>query len=178
MANLVSFEGAAPDVADDVFLAPTASLVGKVTMGPGSSAWFGAVLRGDFERISVGAGTSVQDNSVLHAAPGLPTIVGENVIVGHGAMLEGCVIEDGVVLGMGCIVLQRARVGRGAMIAAGAVVKEDQEIPAGHLAVGTPARVVKELSGSSAAWVAEAAPAYHELMRRYETHEILEQGAR
>ena len=162
-------------MAQGVFLAPTATLIGHVTMLPGSSAWFGAVMRGDFDRIEIGAGSSVQDNTVLHAAPGLPTIVGKNVIVGHAAMLEGCVVEDGVVLGMGCIVLQHARVGRGAMVAAGAVVKEGQEIPAGHLAVGAPARVVKELSGSSAAWVAEAAPAYHELMRRYDTHAIVGQ---
>lgn len=174
MPTIVSFEGSTPSVDDDAFLAETATLIGNVTVGAGASAWFGSVMRGDFDRIEIGAGTSVQDNAVLHAAPGLPTLVGENVIVGHGAMLEGCVVEDGVVLGMGCIVLQRAHVGRGAMLAAGAVVKEGQEIPAGHLAVGAPARVVKELSGSSAAWVAEAAPAYHELMRRYATHEIVE----
>jgi len=178
MATLVSFEGVEPTVAESAFLAPTAALIGRVTMGPGSSAWFGCVMRGDFDRIEIGAGSSVQDNAVLHAAPGLATIVGENVIVGHAAMLEGCVVEDGVVLGMGCIVLQRARVGRGAMVAAGAVVKEGQEIPAGHLAVGAPARIVKELSGSSAAWVAEAAPAYHELMRRYDTHAIVAQDTR
>ena len=176
MATLVEFEGAFPDVADGVFLAPTASLIGNVTVGAGASVWFGSVMRGDFDRIVIGAGSSVQDNSVIHAAPGLPTLVGENVIVGHGAMLEGCTIEPGVVLGMGCIVLQRARVGEGAMVAAGAVVKEGQEIPAGHLAVGAPARVVKELSGSSAAWVEGAGRAYQELMRRYDTHQIVEQG--
>lgn len=175
MATLVEFEGLAPEVADGAFLAPTAVLIGQVTIGEGASAWFGSVMRGDFDRIVIGAGTSVQDNAVLHAAPGLPTLVGDGVIVGHGAMLEGCVVGDGAVLGMGCIVLQGARVGEGAMLAAGAVVKEGQEIPAGHLAVGAPARVVKELSGSSAAWVAGASSAYRELVQRYETHEIVKQ---
>ncbi len=177
MATLVSFEGDAPKIEEGVFLAPTAALVGKVTMQSGASAWFGCVMRGDFDRIEIGAGSSVQDNAVLHAAPGLPTLIGDNVIVGHGALLEGCVIEEGAVLGMGCVVLQRAHVGAGAMVAAGAVVKEGQEIPAGHLAVGAPARVVKELSGSSAQWVDEAAPAYHGLVGRYETHELIDAGA-
>ena len=167
MATIVTVEGATPVVADDAFVAPTASLIGNVTVGSRASIWFSAVLRGDFDRIEVGEGTSVQDTAVIHCAPGLPTIVGRNIIVGHGALLEGCVIEDGAVLGMGCVILQRARVGEGAMVAAGAVVAEGQEIPAGHLAVGVPARVAKELGGSSKAWVAQAAPAYDELRRRY-----------
>ena len=177
MATIVTFEGAQPSVAADVFLAPSAALIGNVTVGSGASVWFGAVLRGDFDRIEIGAGTSVQDNTVIHCAPGLPTVVGENVIVGHAAMLEGCTVEDAVVLGMGCIVLQGASVGAGAMVAAGSVVTEGQSIPRGHLAVGTPARVAKELSGSSAEWVTHAAPAYHALVRRYDGHEITTQGA-
>jgi carbonic anhydrase/acetyltransferase-like protein (isoleucine patch superfamily) len=168
VATILTFEGKTPVVAADAFLAPTAALVGAVTVGARASVWFGAALRGDFDEIEVGEGTSVQDNAVIHCAPGLPTRVGRDVIVGHGALLEGCVIGDGAVLGMGCIILQRARVGEGAMVAAGAVVAEGQEIPAGHLAVGVPARVAKELGGSSKAWVAQAAPAYDELRRRYQ----------
>jgi len=164
---MLTFEGKTPDVADDVFLAPTAALIGNVHVAARSSIWFGAVLRGDFDRIEVGEGTSVQDNAVIHCAPGMPTRVGRNIIVGHGALLEGCVVEDGAVLGMGCVILQRARVGAGAMVAAGAVVAQGQEIPAGHLAVGVPARVAKELEGSSKEWVATAAPAYDALRRRY-----------
>src|SRR5262245_13230636 len=167
MATIVTFEGKTPVIADDVFLAPTATLIGDVHVGSLSSIWFGAVLRGDFERIDVGEGTSVQDNAVIHCAPGMPTAVGSDIIIGHGALLEGCVIEDGAVIGMGCVVLQRARVGAGAMVAAGAVVAEGQEIPGGHLAVGVPARVAKELGGSSKEWVAKAAPAYDALRQRY-----------
>jgi carbonic anhydrase/acetyltransferase-like protein (isoleucine patch superfamily) len=167
VATIVTFEGKTPVIADDVFLAPTATLIGDVHVGARSSIWFGAVLRGDFDRIDVGEGTSVQDNAVIHCAPGMPTNVGSDIIIGHGALLEGCVIEDGAVIGMGCVVLQRARVGAGSMVAAGAVVAEGQEIPGGHLAVGVPARVAKELGGSSKEWVAKAAPAYDELRQRY-----------
>src|SRR5439155_26124247 len=106
---------------------------------PESSVWFGAVLRGDFERIVIGEGSCIQDNAVIHAAEGLPTIIGANVTVGHGAMLEGCVVEDGAVISMGAIVLQRARVRSGALVAAGSVVREGQEIPAGVVAAGVPA---------------------------------------
>src|SRR5687768_9283438 len=102
MATILAFEGTTPEIADDVFLAPTATLIGDVVVGSRASIWFGAVLRGDFDRIEVGEGTSVQDNAVIHCAPGLPTIVGSNVIVGHGALLEGCVVEDWAVIGMGC----------------------------------------------------------------------------
>jgi carbonic anhydrase/acetyltransferase-like protein (isoleucine patch superfamily) len=167
VANIVTLEGKSPVVANGAFLAPTATLIGDVVAGPRASIWFGAVLRGDFDRIEIGEGTSVQDNAVIHTAEGLPTLIGRNVTLGHGALLEGCVVEDSALVGMGCVVLQRARVGRGAMLAAGCVVTEDQEIPAGHLAVGVPARVTKELSGSSEAWVAQAARAYDGLRLRY-----------
>jgi carbonic anhydrase/acetyltransferase-like protein (isoleucine patch superfamily) len=167
MATLVSVDGKTPVVAEDVFLAPTATLIGDVVAGPRASIWFGAVLRGDFDRIEVGEGTAVQDNAVVHTGEGLPTIIGRNVIVGHGSLIEGCIVGDSALLGMGCVVLQRARIGEGAMVAAGCVVAEDQEVPAGYLAVGVPARVTKELSGSSKDWVRKAAPAYDELRRRY-----------
>ena len=167
VTNLVDFEGHSPSAHPEAFLAPTATLVGAVTVDAGASVWFGAVLRADFERIDIGSGTAVQDNAVVHCAPDLPTVVGQDVIVGHGALLEGCTISDGAVLGMGCVVLQRAIVGSGAMVAAGCVVAEGQEILPGHLAVGAPARIVKKLSGSSARWVASAAPAYRALVSRY-----------
>src|ERR671935_495766 len=108
-----------PRVPDDAFVAPTATLIGAVELGAEASVWFGAVLRGDFDRIAVGQGSCVQDNAVIHTAEGLPTIVGANVAVGHGAMLEGCVIDDGALIAMGAIVLQRAHVGAGAVVAAG-----------------------------------------------------------
>jgi carbonic anhydrase/acetyltransferase-like protein (isoleucine patch superfamily) len=161
------FEGKEPRVADDAFVAPTATLIGDVVLHAESSVWFGAVLRGDFDRIVVGEGSCLQDNAVVHTAEGLPTIVGANVTVGHAAMLEGCVIEEGALISMGAIVLQRARVGAGALVAAGSVVREGQEIPPGALAAGVPAVVKKEIDGSSRRWVETAAAEYRELRRRY-----------
>jgi carbonic anhydrase/acetyltransferase-like protein (isoleucine patch superfamily) len=156
-----------PQVAADAFVAPTATLIGAVELGAEASVWFGAVLRGDFDRIVIGAGSCVQDNAVLHAAEGLPTIVGRDVTVGHGAMLEGCVIEDGALISMGAIVLQRARVGAGALVAAGSVVREGQEIPPGVVAAGVPAVVKKDVDGSSRRWIETAAAEYRALRRRY-----------
>jgi carbonic anhydrase/acetyltransferase-like protein (isoleucine patch superfamily) len=164
---LYELDGVEPDVAADVFVAPTASVIGNVVVREGASIWFGAVVRGDFGRIEIGAGSCVQDNAVLHCAQDLPTVVGKDVTVGHAAMLEGCVVEDGALVGMGAIVLQRARVGAGSMLAAGTVVREGQEIPPGVLAAGAPAVVKKELEGSAKRWVETAASHYRELAARY-----------
>ena len=167
MATLLEFEGRQPRVDPHAWLAPTATLIGDVHVAAGASVWFGAVLRADFGTIRIGRGACVQDNAVLHCASELPTVVGENVTVGHMAMLEGCVIEDGALVGMGAIVLQRARVGAGAMVAAGSVIAEGSEVPPQVLAAGAPAKVKKELGGSSAGWVRSAAREYQELVARY-----------
>jgi carbonic anhydrase/acetyltransferase-like protein (isoleucine patch superfamily) len=167
VATLIEFEGKAPRIAADAFVAPTAVLIGDVTVEAAASVWFGAVLRGDNSAIVVGPGSNIQDNCVIHCAADLPTIVGENVTVGHMAMLEGCEIGAGALIGMGAIVLQRARVGERALVAAGAVVGEGTEIPAGVLAAGTPATVKKELAGSSQRWVQTAAREYQSKRLRY-----------
>ena len=178
LAWIVAFEGRVPQVHPTAYLAPTAVLIGDVVVQAEASVWFGAVLRGDFNRIVVGEGSCVQDNAVLHAAEGLPTVVGRGVTVGHMALLEGCVIGDGAVLGMGSVVLQRARVGERAMVAAGAVVREGMEVPPGTLAAGVPAEVKKNLSGSALRWVEMAAREYVALRRRYlEGARLLERPA-
>src|SRR5689334_14818040 len=166
-ALLMELDGVSPTIGRDVWLAPTAVLVGDVRVGDNASIWFGAVLRGDSATIHIGAGTAVQDNAVVHCASDLPTVVGEDVIVGHGAMLEGCVVEDGAVVGMGAIVLQHARLGAGAMLAAGAVLAERGEVTGGMLAVGVPAREKKPLSGAAERWSGIAVDDYQELRRRY-----------
>lgn len=165
--TLYSLNGQEPQVAADAFVAPTATLIGDVHVASEASVWFGAVLRGDFDRIEIGEGSCVQDNAVIHAASGLPTIVGKNVTVGHGALLEGCVIEDGALIAMGATVLQRARVGAGALIAAGSVVLEGNEIPPGVVAAGIPAVVKKRVDGSSQRWLETAADEYRQLRGRY-----------
>jgi carbonic anhydrase/acetyltransferase-like protein (isoleucine patch superfamily) len=167
MATIIELDGAQPTIGADVFLAPTAVLAGDVRVGDRANIWFGAVLRGDESHIEIGEEASVQDNAVIHCAHDLPTVIGRRVIVGHGALLEGCVIEDEAVVGMGSIVLQKARVGTRAMVAAGAVVAERAEIRAGVLAAGVPAQEKRELSGAAARWVATAADDYQRFRERY-----------
>lgn len=161
------FDGKRPQVHPDAYVAPTAVLIGDVRVAEGASIWFGAVLRGDDSSIQIGAGSNIQDNAMVHCSENMPTLIGRNVTVGHNALLEGCVVEDGALVGTGSIMLQRSRLGAGAMLAAGAVLGEGQEVPAGHLAAGVPAVVKKELSGSSADWMIRPASHYQEMGRAY-----------
>jgi len=177
MATIMELDGVRPTIGDEVWLAPTAVLVGDVHVGDRASIWFGAVLRGDSSRITIGAGTAVQDNAVIHCADDLPTVVGEDVVVGHAAMLEGCVIEDGALVGMGAIVLQRARLGAGSLLAAGAVLSEGREIGPGMLAAGVPAAEKKPLSGSAQGWSETAAAEYQSYRHRYLTTSTVIEGS-
>jgi carbonic anhydrase/acetyltransferase-like protein (isoleucine patch superfamily) len=161
------FEGRRPRVHDEAYVAPTAVLVGDVEVGAGASIWFGAVLRGDESSIQVGEGSNIQDNAVIHCSEGMPTVIGRDVTIGHAALLEGCIVEDGALVGTGSIMLQRSRLGAGSMLAAGAVLGEGSEVPPGHLAAGVPAQVKKELSGSSADWMPRPAGHYQRLGRAY-----------
>jgi carbonic anhydrase/acetyltransferase-like protein (isoleucine patch superfamily) len=167
MAMLVELDGVTPTIGRDVWLAPTAVLIGDVRIGDRANVWFGAVLRGDISHIELGEECSVQDNAVLHCAKDLPTVIGSRVTIGHGALLEGCVIEDGALVGSGAIVLQRARVGAGAMLAAGAVLSERRTVAPGMLAAGVPAREKKALDGSAEHWLRTAADDYQHLRQRY-----------
>jgi carbonic anhydrase/acetyltransferase-like protein (isoleucine patch superfamily) len=168
VATIVELGGIAPTIGEDVFLSPTAVLVGDVRVGDRANIWFGTVLRGDVSHIEIGAGSSIQDNAVIHCATDLPTVIGTDVVIGHGAMLEGCTIEDGALVGMGAIVLQHATVGAGAMLAAGTVVAERQQIAPRVLAAGVPARTIKkELSGAALTWTGRAAAHYQELREQY-----------
>jgi carbonic anhydrase/acetyltransferase-like protein (isoleucine patch superfamily) len=159
--------GKRPRVHPDAYIAPTAVLIGDVEIEAGASIWFGVVLRGDESHITIGAGSNVQDNAVIHCSHGLPTILERNTTVGHLACLEGCVVEEGALVGTAATMLQRSRLGRGAMLGAGSVLGEGVEVPAGHLAAGVPAAVKKQLSGSSADWVKRPAAHYQENGRRY-----------
>lgn len=167
MALCLSLDGKQPRVDESAWLAPTAVLIGDVEIGAEASVWFGAVLRADFDRIVVGSGTSVQDNAVLHVAPGHPTLVGDRVTIGHGALLEGCRIEDGALIGMGAVVLRETTVGEGALLAAGAVLAERRTIEPGVIAAGTPARIVKRLEGSVRDRVVRGSAEYVSLSAKY-----------
>ncbi|WP_320671232.1 gamma carbonic anhydrase family protein [Patulibacter defluvii] len=177
MATLVELDGVRPTIGEDVFLAPTAVLIGDVRIGDRSSVWFGAVLRGDESRIEIGAECSIQDNVVVHCAEDLPTVVGRGCTVGHSAVLEGCTIEDGALVGMGAVVLQHARVGAGAMLAAGAVLSERRSVAPGRLAAGVPARERDTPSGSMEQWMRIAVDDYQRLRRTYlATARVVEPG--
>lgn len=154
----------------DAYIAPTAVLIGDVEVAAGASVWFGAVLRGDESTISIGEGANVQDNAVIHCARDLPTVIEREATIGHSALLEGCVVESGALVGMGATMLQRSRLGAGSMLAAGAVLGEGKHVPPGHLAAGTPASIKKELDGSSKEWVTSAAQHYRERAIAYRSN--------
>ena len=165
---LFEINGKRPTIHPDAYLAPTAVIVGDVRIAAGASVWFGAVLRGDTEHIEIGEGSNVQDNAVIHCAEGLPTIIGERVTVGHGAILEGCVVENGALVGMGSMMLQRTRLGEGALLAAGAVLTERSEVPAGQTAAGVPARVGGPVGGAAAKqWIGRPARHYMQHSAEY-----------
>lgn len=169
MANIFSFGGIRPEIHPTAFIAPTATVIGHVIIEEEASVWFGATLRGDDpdHPIRVGARTSVQDNCVVHVSAQGPTLIGAEVTIGHGAVLESCTIGRRALIGMNATVLQLARVGEESLIAAGAVVAAGAEIPARHLAAGTPARVKKELQGESLRWIQTSAAHYVALSREY-----------
>jgi carbonic anhydrase/acetyltransferase-like protein (isoleucine patch superfamily) len=156
-----------PSIAEDCWVAPGASILGAVTLGPSSSVWFAAVVRADQERIGVGAGSNIQDGCVLHADPGYPLTVGRGVTVGHAAVLHGCTIADGVLIGMGATVLNGAQIGSGSVVAAGAVVLGGTDIPEGSLVAGVPAKVRRSTSDDERRSVRASAETYVDLSRRY-----------
>lgn len=165
---IFEFDGRRPSIDPSAWIAPTAVIIGDVEVGPGASVWFGAILRGDTSRITVGPSTNIQDNCVIHVSTSLPTVLGQGVTVGHGAMLEGCVVGDGSLVGMGSIMLQRSRLGTLAMLAAGSVLGEGREIASGRLGAGVPAKDRGEVSPETAArWLAAPADNYREKASRF-----------
>ena len=168
---IIEYRGKTPRVHPSAFVAPTAVLVGDVEVGEESSIWFGAVLRGDNGPIRIGARTSIQDNCVVHVSERGRTIVGDDVTVGHCAVMEDCRIEPFALVGSNAVVLGGAVVGRGSLIAAGSVVGERSEIPPGVLAAGAPAKVKKPIEGEAAHWIEASAGEYVSLSRAY-----MEQG--
>ena len=135
-----------PRIAPSAWVADSAQVIGRVELGEGASVWYGAVLRGDNEWITIGARSNVQDGSVLHTDIGWPLTLGEDVTIGHQVMLHGCTVGDGSLIGIQAIVLNGARIGRNCLVGAGAVVTEGKEFPDNSLIVGAPAKVVRELS--------------------------------
>ncbi|MCU1415998.1 MAG: gamma carbonic anhydrase family protein [Schumannella sp.] len=157
---LIPFQGDEPVVDPTAFVAMNATLVGRVTVGAGASIWFGAVLRGDTDELVLGERSNLQDNVVVHADPGSPAILGAGVSVGHGAVVHGCRIGDGCLIGMNATVLNRAVIGAQSLVAAGAVVLEGTVIPPRSLVAGVPAKVRRELTDDEVAALAVNADTY------------------
>lgn len=162
---LIRCEGALPQTEKALFVAPSATLIGRVTLGPESSVWYGAVLRGDLEPIVIGEGSNVQDNAVLHCSHGQPLTIGSGVTIGHGAIVHGCTVEDDVLVGMGCTLLNGCVIGRGSIVAAGAVVPEGMIVPPGSMVMGLPARVKGPLKEAQRSMPQKGAAEYRALAR-------------
>lgn len=164
---IIEFKGQRPQIADNVFIAPNATIIGNVIIGEGSSVWYGAVIRGDAGQIRIGTGVSVQDNCVLHVNEREDTVIGNEIVIGHGAILEGCDIGDGSLIGMNATVLSGAHVGQQCVIAAGAVVREGQEIPDLSLVGGVPAKVLGQVSESLQKRIAGGPEHYRHAAQEY-----------
>ena len=164
---ILTFEGRQPVIGDGVFIAPTAVVIGAVTIGDASSIYYGAVLRGDMDTITVGEASNIQDNCTLHTDFGSPVVIGNRVTVGHNAVIHGCTLEDGCLIGMGAVVQNGARIGRGAVVAVGAVVRMGQQVPPGHLAAGVPAQIKKPLDDAALAEFHDAADHYLGLLPKH-----------
>ncbi len=158
-----------PEVGRGVWVAPGAHVIGRVSLAAEVSIWFGAILRGDNEPLTVGTGSNIQDNCVLHSDLGFPCTIGENVTLGHKAMLHGCTIGDGTLVGMGATVLNGAVIGRGCLIGAGALVSEGKTIPDGSLVMGAPGRIVRELDEAARAALLRSAEHYRQNAARFRT---------
>ncbi|MFE2100147.1 gamma carbonic anhydrase family protein [Streptomyces sp. NPDC059468] len=167
-ALIVGIGGKEPRLDAEVFVAPTASVIGDVTLHTGASVWYGAVLRGDVERITVGAQANVQDNVTLHADPGFPVSVGERVSIGHNAVVHGATVEDDCLVGMGATVLNGAVIGAGSLVAAQALVPQGMVVPPGSLVAGVPAKVRRELSEEERQGVTLNGTMYAELAKAHQ----------
>jgi carbonic anhydrase/acetyltransferase-like protein (isoleucine patch superfamily) len=164
---LYELDGNAPSLATGAWVADSAQVIGSVVLGENTSVWFGAVLRGDNETLTVGRNSNVQDLSVLHSDMGSPLTLGENVTIGHQVMLHGCTVGDNTLIGIQAVILNNARIGRNCIVGAGAVVTEGKEFPDNSLIIGAPAKVVRTLDDAAAAKLRQSAEHYVDNARRY-----------
>ena len=174
MAQLIAFEGRVPRIDPTAFVAPGTRLIGDVTIGPGASVWYNCVLRGDVNAIRVGARSNIQDGTVIHCdSPkpghddGFPTIIGDDVLIGHMAMVHGCILEDRAFVGLGAIVMDGCTVEGDAMLAAGAMLTPGKRVPAGQLWAGRPAKYVRDLTPDALAAMRAGVAHYVELGARH-----------
>lgn len=166
---IYELEGRAPQMAASAWVADSAQVIGDVVLGEDVSIWFGSVLRGDTANLQIGAGSNIQDGSVLHADPGKPLVVGERVTVGHQVMLHGCTIGDESLIGIGAVILNGAKIGKNCLVGAGALVTEGKEFPDGSMIIGSPAKAVRELSPEQIDGLRKSAQHYIDNARGYKS---------
>ena len=164
---LIKYEGKAPDTSRASFIADDADIIGEVVLGRDSGVWFHSTLRGDISGIYIGEKTNIQDNCIIHGEVGLPTILGDQVTVGHGAILHGCTIGNRCLIGMGSIIMSRVEIGDDCVIGAGALITENTKIPSGSVVMGVPGRVVKETSQEQKELILKRADIYVERGKLY-----------
>jgi len=164
---IYDYDGRRMQADGDYYIAPSADLIGSVHLGHEASVWFGAVLRGDNDWIRIGAGSNVQDGSIIHVDPGVPVVVGARVTIGHGVMLHGCVIGDGSLIGNRAMILDGACIGAGCLIGAGAVITPNKEIPPGSVVMGTPGRIVRQVEARDLEWMVRGCEVYRVKSRDY-----------
>ena len=166
---IFELDGQAPELPADgrYWIADSAVVIGRVRLKTDASVWFGAVLRGDNEWIEIGERTQIQDNATLHTDPGFPITIGDNCVIGHNVVLHGCIIAPNSLIGMGAIVLNGAKIGRNCLVGAGALVTEGKEFPDGSLIVGSPAKVVRQLTPEQIEGLKSNAQHYVDNARRY-----------
>jgi len=164
---IIEFKGIKPKIGSNVFIAPTATVIGDVEIHDNANIWFGTVVRGDRAPIVIGRNTNIQDNCTLHTDADSPAVVGDNVTIGHNAVVHGCIIEDRCLIGISAVVLSHARVRTGSVVAAGSVVIEGQQIGPYQLATGVPARIKKSFTGKTAADIPQSVYNYLKLSTSY-----------
>lgn len=165
---IYELDGVAPNISDSAWVADSAQVLGNVVLADDTSIWFGAVIRGDTETIRIGRGSNIQDLSVLHADVGMPLTVGEDVTVGHQVTLHGCTVGDGCLIGIGAVVLNGAKIGKGCLVGAGSLVTEGKEFPPGSMILGSPAKVVRQLSSEKIEGLRLSAVNYVSNARRFQ----------
>ena len=164
---IYELDGVTPEIAEDCYIAPDAVLIGKVRLLKGSSVWFGAVLRGDNDWITIGANSNVQDQTVMHADPGQPVVIGSGVTIGHRVIVHSALVGDNALIGMGAILLNRARIGASCLVGAGALVTEGKQFADGQMILGTPAKAMRALTQEQIEGLKRSAQVYVANARRY-----------
>ncbi len=166
---IAALSGIRPVIAPDAYIAPNATIIGRVTVGSGSSIWFNTVLRGDMDAITVGTDTNIQDLAMVHVDDKTPCIIGSRVTIGHRAIVHGCVLEDECLVGMGAVIQNRAHIGRHSLVASGSVVREGFTVPPGKLVVGVPAVVKRDLTAAEIELILHISRNYAARGRQYQT---------